>query len=94
MTKKYRSLQFSIDGQAWIFDHEGDTPEEVWKAVNDQGSKWIFYPLPFVVTNNPGQDFKHSKIIEACENLDFLNGKTINTARKYIEEYDISWALE
>lgn len=82
---KYRSVQFTIDGEDWIFDYEGNTPQEVWGQVNDQGSKWIFYPIPFVVRNIWGQDFAKSRIIDTPDGADFLRGKTINTAREALK---------
>jgi hypothetical protein len=86
MTKKYRSIQMSLDG-AYIFDHEGDTPQEVWNQVNDQGSKWFFFPIPFIVTNNPGQNFRYSKIIDTPDYPDYfreLKGKSTRKARQFI----------
>lgn len=81
---KYRSVQFTANGYAWIFDHEANTVQEVWDRVNDQGSKWIFYPIPFVVVNKWGQNFKYSKIVDAPFGFEFLKGKTVNTAREYL----------
>ncbi|MCR4290497.1 MAG: hypothetical protein NUV86_09595 [Candidatus Scalindua sp.] len=45
----YRSLHFTIDGENWVFDNERKTVQEVWESVNDMGSRWIFYPIPFVI---------------------------------------------
>jgi len=81
----YRSLQISADGEAYIFDYEGDK-KQIWSSVADQGSKWFFYPLPFIVKNEYGMDFQYKRIIEACNGLEFLQGKTIRTAIKWIKE--------
>ena len=47
--RKYQSIQFAPDGD-FITDYHADSVAEVWDIVNDQGSRWYFYPLPFVIT--------------------------------------------
>lgn len=82
---KYRSVQFTPDGSNWIFDHEGNTIDEVWNKVENQGSKWVFYPFPFIVTNKPWQNFKYTKVISAPSGLDFLTGKTVNRVISFLK---------
>jgi len=50
----YQSVQVSPDGQDYITDHRAATVSDVWEAVNDQGSRWYFYPIPFVITATGG----------------------------------------
>jgi len=83
---KYRTLQVSLQGDAYIFDYRSDNKSDLWEAVNNQGSKWIFYPLPFIVKNEYGMDFKHKRIIEACDGLQCLEGMTISKALDFIKK--------
>lgn len=81
----YQSIQFAYDGD-YIIDHNADTIEAVWEMVNDQGSKWYFYPFPFVVKS--GFDFNRSRIIDAPDfpYLDTLKGLTIKHASEQIKD--------
>lgn len=83
----YRSVQFSVSGNKWVFDHEQKkSVSDVWECLSDQGSKWIFYPVPFVIRGEHGNtNFKTRRIVSACDGLQFLEGKTIETARRFIK---------
>ena len=78
----YKSIHFSINGD-YVTDNERDTVTEVWDAVNNMGSRWIFYPLPFVIKS--GADMKRGRIVSACDGFEHLKGLSIATARNYIE---------
>lgn len=82
----YRTMQVSLDG-AYIFDYSSDSKEKLWEAVNEQGSKWFFYPLPFIVKNEYGMNFQYKKIIDAPYGFEFLRGKTIRKAIEYIKKH-------
>jgi hypothetical protein len=51
MTTRYHAVLFAPDGD-YVTDYDRNTVEEVWEAINDQGSRWIFYPIPFVIRNH------------------------------------------
>jgi hypothetical protein len=81
----YRELMFTIDGTGWVFDNESETIKEVWDKHNEMGSRWFFYPIPLVIRGKMhNTNFKYHKIVSTCEGLEFLKGKSINTARKFI----------
>lgn len=78
---KYKAVLFSPDGE-FVTDHRGrETVGDVWEAINDQGSKWFFYPVCFVATE---------KTIKAApEGFERLQGKRIKTVRKlFAAEYE------
>ena len=83
---KYRTLQVSPCGTDYIFDYESDNKMELWNSVNEQGSRWIFYPLSFIVKNEYRMDFNRKRIIETCDGMEHLKGRTITNAMQWIHD--------
>lgn len=82
---RYQSIQFSPDGKDYILDYNEATKEKVWHRVNDQGSKWFFYPLPFLITaGNTGIERK--RIIEAPDAFQHLEGMSVAAAARAIAD--------
>lgn len=79
----YQSLQVSPDGEDFITDYRCATIAEVWDLVNDQGSRWFFYPIPFVVTDG-GSGILRKRIVAAPDGFEYLNGCTVKTAMQEI----------
>lgn len=77
--RMYQSLQISPDGLDMVTDYCEASVEAVWHRVEDQGSRWFFYPLPFVVTACAG-DLWRKRIVSACEPFAHLEGRTVATA--------------
>ncbi len=78
---KYTSIQFAPDGD-FITDYKADTVAEIEDICADQGSRWYFYPLPFVIRDpRPTQEILHMRIKAACHPFEYLIGKTVETAR-------------
>ena len=84
---EYMSVQMSPDGEDYVTDYCEDSVSGVWSAVGDQGSRWYFYPLPFVVTAAPG-DVSRKRIVSACEGFEYLEGLTVKTAMREIAAND------
>jgi hypothetical protein len=80
----YTTLCMAPDGE-FVTDGEFETKEEACENSAEMGSRWIFYPFHFIVKKDYGMLNKH--VLVAGELLEHLEGKTINTARKYIKEY-------
>lgn len=76
---RYQAVLIAPDGGDYVTDHKRDTVGDVWDAVNDQGSKWFFYPLPFVVTATGGPIMR-KRIVSACDGFEWLQGCTVKTA--------------
>jgi len=75
----YQSVQVSPDGQDYITDHRAATIADVWEAVNDQGSRWYFYPIPFVITATGGPIMR-KRIVDTPYGFEHLRGCTVRTA--------------
>lgn len=48
----YQAILVAPDGD-YVTDHEYETPDEVMEAINNQGSRWIFYPFAAVIKTVP-----------------------------------------
>lgn len=73
--------------QALLFHPEGDnvtdfrdraTKQEVWNEIADMGSRWIFYPIPVIVTDGG------KVVVDAPDGLKFFIGKRVKTLRTYL----------
>lgn len=81
----YQSLQVSPDGEDYITDYQEPTVDAVWDRIADQGSRWYFYPLPFVITAG-GSGIPRKRIIAAPDGFEHLRGLTVRTAMRAIAE--------
>lgn len=72
--------------KATLFHPEGDnvtdfrdrrTKQDVWDAIGNMGSRWIFYPIPVVTTDKV--------VVDAPDGLKFFVGKRIETLRTYLK---------
>ena len=71
----YQAILFHPEGD-YVTDFKKDTKQEVWESIADMGSRWIFYPIPFVATDKT--------IVSVCEpSLQWMEGKRITTIKKY-----------
>jgi hypothetical protein len=74
--KNYKAVLFAPDGE-YVTDFSGrKNIEDVWSMVADMGSRWIFYPIPFVTTDKT--------IVGTIEGLEHLKGKRIETVKKIL----------
>lgn len=73
----YKAILFHPEGDFVTDFQNNKTKQEVWDKVNNMGSRWIFYPLPFVATDKT--------IVETPEGLEFLKGKRINSVKEYLK---------
>lgn len=72
----YKATLFHPDGDS-VTDFNRKTKAEVWESVADMGSRWFFYPIPFVTTDKT--------IVDTPEGLEFLKGKRIKTVKAFFE---------
>lgn len=85
----YKAILFSPDGD-WVTDYYGcKTKEEVLDLIDNQGSKWIFYPLYFVIVDHSDKDKLHKigkyRIVGAPPLWNDCIGKTIKSIERYLE---------
>jgi hypothetical protein len=85
----YKAILFATDGD-WVTDYRGcETIFEVEQHLANQGSKWYFYPLEFVIVDKKYTDM-NQRIVSAPDypiEFKFLEGKTIKTVQEYIREH-------
>lgn len=48
----YKLILMSFDGEYQRERPEFETVQDAWEYANDLGSKWFFYPFPFVVSES------------------------------------------
>ena len=75
---KYRALLFHPEGD-YVTDFRSTTKQDVWERIADMGSRWIFYPIPFVATDKT--------IVDVPDGLEHLKGKRIKTVQNYLKNY-------
>lgn len=101
-SKKYAVLNVSPDGEDYQVDYFGDTVQEAWNAHGDGGSRWYFYPMPFVIRNPyKGGNSYNTKSLMRQRIIDVpytempvpwiigeeLKGKTVKTALRKTKIY-------
>jgi hypothetical protein len=82
----YKAILFAPDGD-WTTDHKADTVEEVWNLISDQGSKWYFYPYPFVIRDNGALTSNTQRIVDVPDFpvlFDELKNRSIKSASRFI----------
>jgi len=94
MTKKFRLLLISIDGEDFVtesnIDRCGfDSVEDAIEFGANLGSKWYFYPFQFVIIHrsNNISAIKRQRIVDACPEFAFLEGRTVSRAMSTINHY-------
>jgi len=73
----YKATLFHPDGDSVTDFRDTKTKQDVWEAINNMGSRWVFYPLCFVTTDKT--------VVSAPDGLDFLEGKRIATVRAFLK---------
>ncbi len=85
--KMYEAVLISADGEEYVTDYKSSTKEEVIEQLENQGSRWIFYPYSFVVEVDPSKPVKEWKIKDAPDPFGKLKNKKVKDAMHFIEKY-------
>lgn len=80
MRNIYQAILFAPDGECVKDFKNSPSKQDVWNKIADMGSRWIFYPIPFVATD--------LTIVDTPEGLEHLKGKRIATIKKHIAAAD------
>ena len=82
--RTFKAILFSIDGEDFVKDFENTTNvQKVWDQVDNMGSKWFFYPIPFVFSETTNKvvavpdEFKQDTIT--------LKGMTIDCVKAFLK---------
>ena len=76
--KNYKAILFHPEGDYVSDFTDRKEIQEVWEEVSEMGSRWIFYPIPFVATNKT--------IVDTIEGLEWMKGKRITTIQKFLRQ--------
>jgi hypothetical protein len=77
---KYKLILMSFDGEYVTERPLFDTVDDAWEYENDLGSKWFFYPFPFVVTESG------LTIVGCPEDMGCFYGKRVATVEKLFKK--------
>ena len=87
MRGKYGAILFATDG-SWVIDHQYcGSVGEVWEKLENQGSRWFFYPLHAVITTNRSYVTTRQRIVDACDALSHCRGGSIRYTRFWIAQH-------
>jgi hypothetical protein len=70
----YKAVLFHPEGDSVSDFYDNTTIQDVQDCIGDMGSRWILYPIAFVVEDE-GND-ANNIIVDAPYGLEFLIGKT------------------
>ena len=91
----YKLILFSPDGEDYVTEKAQNTVDECIEQSANMGSRWIFYPIHFIIKDN-GRVNMNQRIIEPPDELEFLRGKSIKTVMNLLKrkEFAFSQLLE
>jgi hypothetical protein len=78
MNEKYTAIFFALDGQ-FVTEGEFDSIEEAWDYINNSGSRWFFYPYPYI------KELNGNKIVDSCDWYNFT-GNTVEDTKITIKD--------
>jgi hypothetical protein len=78
----YKAILFAPDGD-YVSDFRADTIADVQNLVADSGSRWIFYPYPFVI-HDRGYVRGSQRIVDAPEGFERFRGLAVATVAREI----------
>lgn len=82
--RRYKAVLFAPDGH-WVTDYrDRQSVEDVWARIENRGSRWYFYPFPAVIRDHGVTTSDRQRIVDACEPLQHLKGRTIRTMQRVI----------
>lgn len=79
----YKAILFAPDGE-FVTDYEAGSIAEVWQRIEDGGSRWYFYPFPFVITADE-RLLERKRILASPHGLEMCTGRTVRKVQRFIE---------
>ena len=86
MKRYYMAILFAPDGDYVTDYHHCRTIEEVENAIDNQGSRWIFYPIACVMTDYHVYSHPRARIVRSYDPFEWFQGRTVATVRRYLED--------
>jgi len=75
----YKAIFFNPDGDSVTDFNDSETIEYVWDCIADMGSRWIFFPIPFVADED-------NDIVSAPEGMEYWVGKSRKEIKEFLEK--------
>lgn len=75
--KNYKAILFHPEGDYVTDFKDRNSIQDVRDAINDMGSRWIFYPIVFICTDKT--------IVDTPEQMEWMKGKRIKTIQKFFK---------
>ena len=83
--KTYKLLLMTPDGEGYVTEGENLTLDEATNLSCDMGSRWLFYPLHFIIKDNSNSSsIDNQRIIEAGDTLQWSKGLAVKSIRKFL----------
>jgi hypothetical protein len=84
MKRTFKAMLFSHDGESCVTDFNGSTNvQRVWDNIENMGSKWVFYPIPFVFSETT------NKVVGVPDCFEFdtktLKGMNVDCIKAFIK---------
>lgn len=76
-----RLICMAFDGEFVTERTSFKSTEEAWNHCDDMGSRWHFYPFPFIVSESG------KTIVDSPHGLSFLNGRRVTTVVRLFSEH-------
>ena len=85
---KYRAVLFHPSGD-YVTDFPSDNKQEIWENLCDMGSKWIFYPIPVIISDTH-RNTLDCRIVDMAEGMEYMKRKKLKTFQSLLKkEWDI-----
>lgn len=81
----YKAILFSPDGEDYVTDFERKTKEEVIEAIDNMGSRWIFYPIVGIIRSDSRATIPNKRINIEGGIFDNLNGIAVKSLMAFIK---------
>lgn len=83
----YQVMYMSDDGE-YVTEGDHDTVANAWDAACDRGSRWIFFPYAFVVTESG------KTVVDADDMLNQFIGKRVATVKAAFNKFFLESCAE
>ena len=80
----YSLCCFSFDGDYVIEGAPFRSIRDAWKRCNEMGSRWFFYPIPIVISQ------ESSLIVDCCDEIQKLadlRGKSVEEFKGFLSDW-------
>ena len=85
--RTYKAVLFAPDGERVEDCRDSPSIEAVWERVNNQGSRWFFYPFPVVVVDKGESYAAHSRIVSAPDTYKQFERRPLRAFATFLHDH-------